>query len=75
MLDPLPLRIRLRIKLAGLALAGAGFWLVPDDPAGPALLLTAIALPLALLFSLAFLILERLEIARTTASPPTGGEA
>ena len=53
-----------RIQLAALALAGLGFWLVPGDPALPALLLTAAALPLALLTALAFLLLERREAAR-----------
>ena len=46
---PSPLLTHLRIELAALALAGAGFWLVPEDPTLPALLLTAVALPLALL--------------------------
>ena len=63
----LPLSIQIRIKLAGLALAGAGFWLVPEDPALPALLLTAIALPLTLIFWLSFLIIERRDIARARA--------
>lgn len=49
------------IELAAVGLAGAGFWLVPEDPARPALLLTAVALPLALLGGLALWIVERRE--------------
>jgi hypothetical protein len=49
------------VELAALALAGLGFWLVPDDPALPARLLTAAALPLAPIFACAYLILERRE--------------
>jgi hypothetical protein len=70
---PLPLLTHAWIKLAALALAGAGFWLVPDDPALPAMILTAIALPLALLFSLAFLILERREAVRAKAADAACG--
>jgi len=67
---PLPPTARLRVKLAALALAGAGFWLVPDDPALPALVLTAVAVPLTLLFSLAYFILERREAAGFRRTPP-----
>ena len=56
------------IELAALALAGAGFWLVPEDPAYPALLLTAVALPLALLGGLVLWIMERREKARARAT-------
>jgi hypothetical protein len=65
---PLPLSTEIWIKLAAAALAAAGFSLVPEDPAFPALLLTAVALPLALLFTLAYLLLERREAARTKAA-------
>jgi hypothetical protein len=65
---PSPLLTHLLLKLAALALAGAGFWLVPEDPSFPALILTAIALPLALLFALAWLIIERREAARAKAA-------
>ena len=64
----LPFRHQLAIKLAAFALAGAGFWLVPEDPAYPALLLTAVALPLALLGGLVMWILERRETARARAA-------
>ena len=47
------------IELAAFGLVGAGFWLVPEDPGLPALLLTAIALPLMLLSWLALWIGER----------------
>jgi hypothetical protein len=56
---PSPLLTHLWIELAALALAGAGFWLVPEDPALPALLLTAVALPLMLLNWLVLWIAER----------------
>lgn len=56
---PSPLLTHFRIELAALALAGAGFWLVPEDPALPALLLTAVALPLMLLSWLDLWIAER----------------
>jgi hypothetical protein len=52
---------RVWVELAALTLAGVGFWLVPDDPALPAMLLTAVALPLALIFAFASFILERRE--------------
>lgn len=61
---PLPFLHHLSIKLAALALALSGFWLAPQDPALPALLLTAVALPLALLGGLALWIVERREAAR-----------
>ena len=64
----LPFRHQLAIKLAAFALAGAGFWLVPEDPAYPALLLTAVALPLALLGGLVLWIMERREKARARAT-------
>ena len=56
---PSPLLTHVWIELAALALAGAGFWLVPEDPALPALLLTAVALPLLLLSWLVLWIAER----------------
>lgn len=56
------------IKLAALALAAAGFWLVPEDPSLPALLLTAVALPLALLGGLVLWIAERRTAARARGS-------
>lgn len=65
---PLPLLHHLWIELAALGLAAAGFWLYPDDPALPALALTAAALPLALLFACAFLILDRREAAKAKAA-------
>ena len=64
---PSPLLHHLAIELAALALAGAGLWLVPEDPALPALILTAAALPLALLSTLAYLLIERREAARANA--------
>lgn len=66
----LPLLHQLWIKLGGTALALSGFWLVPEDPALPALLLTAVALPLALLGGLALWIVERREKARRKAAIP-----
>jgi hypothetical protein len=33
---PSPFLSHVLVKLAAFALAGAGFWLVPDDPALPA---------------------------------------
>lgn len=68
----LPFRHQLAIKLAAFALAGFGFWLVPENPAYPALLLTAVALPLALLGGLALWIAERRAAARAKSGrkPP-----
>lgn len=63
-----PLLAHALLKLAPLALAGAGFWLVPEDPARPALLLTAAALPFALLGALAIWIIERRDAARAKAA-------
>lgn len=65
---PSPLLTHLWIELAALALAASGFWLVPEDPTLPALLLTAVALPLALLGGLVMWILERRETARARAA-------
>lgn len=56
---PFPLLSDLWVELAALALAGAGFWLVPEDPALPALLLVALAVPLMLLSWLVLWIAER----------------
>jgi hypothetical protein len=56
---PSPLLSHLWIELAALALAAAGFWLVPENPSLPSLLLVAVALPLMLLSWLVLWIAER----------------
>jgi hypothetical protein len=66
---PSPVLTHLWIELAALALVGAGFWLVPEDPGLPALLLTAIALPLMLLCWLVLWIAERPARRRRQAWP------
>lgn len=56
---PSSLLSHLWVELAALALAGAGFWLVPEDPGFPARLLVAVALPLMILSWLVLWIAER----------------